>query len=86
MIDRTRYLEFDKARHTTADWDFVADRFNAKFAGKRIPGSMDRYTQKTARQLSCAWVENRGEFGERLKEAFIQFLAERERKRDESRV
>ena len=54
----------------------MADRFNAKFEGKRIPGSSERVTKKSVRMLQCAFLQNEKEFARLYYEAERVFRAE----------
>ena len=77
LIDRARYLEFDETKYRRADWDAVTDSFNARYEGKRLPGSARRQTEKTAVMLHCAFEQNIDEFSRLWYEAKDDFLAKK---------
>ena len=59
------------------DWVAVADRFNAEFAGKRIPGCERRQTKHSVLMLHCALMQNVDEFLAVFDEAVEKFNGER---------
>ena len=65
------------------DWDIVADRFNAKSEGKRIPGSLERVAKKSVEMLQCALAQNDEEFTRLYHEAERVFRAEKREEEEE---
>lgn len=86
LISRAEELEFDITRHRIQDWDGVADEFNAKFEGKRLPGSAGIQTKKTVLMLHCALVQNGDEYRELFAEAVRKFRAKKRVTGDENGI
>lgn len=82
LIERAKYLNFDVRNYWRGDWEAVADTFNAKFEGIRVPGSAERQTKKSVEMLHCALVQNEVEFARLYGEAENDFQAE---KREDAR-
>ena len=73
LIDVYRSCDFDFSRVPPTTWDAIADKFNAKFEGKRIPGCAYRQSKQSVRQIQCAYKGNEAEFWGRLHDAFVKF-------------
>lgn len=78
LIDRANYFEFDHTNYQSRAWDGIAEKFNAEFEGKRLPGSAERQTKKTVEMLYCALVENAQEYRRLICEAERKFWAAKE--------
>ena len=76
-VDRAKYLQFDVRRLGRGEWNFVADRFNKRFEGKRIPGRGRRQGKTSIKMLCCALKGSLEEFQTRVIEAREAFFAEK---------
>lgn len=77
LIDRSEYLKFDFRNYGRADWDVIADKFNAEFEGKRVPGSAEPQTKKCVEMLYCALKRNSIEFRRLHGEAVMEFRSKK---------
>ena len=86
LMDRIKSIGFNGMRLTIADWYIVADQFNAKFEGKRIPGCVRPQSKQSIEMLHGAMMENLKEFEERYTEGLREYKGKLKEARESKEV